>query len=96
MWGDCSTSDYVCYSLDGFNQVFPLDKLRLFSPEELQLLLSGEQVPEWSRDDIVTYTEPKYGYTRDSPGFQRFVHVLAGMDGDERKVSCLLLRIQCR
>ncbi|XP_048585863.1 E3 ubiquitin-protein ligase HECTD1-like isoform X2 [Nematostella vectensis] len=70
---------------DGFNRVFPMEKLQMFSPEELQLMLSGEQVPEWTREDILNYTEPKYGYSKESPGFQRFVNVLASMEGDDRK-----------
>ena len=50
-----------------------------------QTLLSGEQYPEWTRDDIINYTEPKLGYTKDSPGFLRFVDVLVGMTPSERK-----------
>lgn len=76
--------------LDGFNQVFMMEKLALFSPEELQLMLCGEQIPQWSREDILSYTEPKYGYTRESAGFHRFVNVLASMTGDERKVIDLI------
>ncbi len=49
----------------GFNKVFPLEKLFPFSPDELQLMLCGEQVPRWSRDDVVNYTEPKLGFTRE-------------------------------
>ena len=63
-----------------------MEKLTPFTPEELQLMLSGEQVPQWSREDIISYTEPKFGYTREAPGFQRFVNVLMYMNGDERKV----------
>ncbi|VDK47623.1 unnamed protein product [Anisakis simplex] len=70
---------------DGFNLVFPLRSLRMFTPEEVQTLLSGEQCPEWTRDDIMNYTEPKLGYTRESPGFLRFVDVLVGMTAAERK-----------
>ena len=71
---------------DGFNSVFPIEKLSPFTPDELQLMLSGEQVPQWTREDIMNYTEPKFGYTREAPGFQRFVNVLVNMTGDERKV----------
>ncbi|XP_020903116.1 E3 ubiquitin-protein ligase HECTD1 [Exaiptasia diaphana] len=71
--------------LKGFNKVFPMEKLQIFSPEELQLLMSGERVPEWTRDDILSYTEPKYGFTRESPGYIRFVNVLENMEGDEKK-----------
>lgn len=49
-------------------------------------MLSGEQVPQWTREDIMNYTDPKFGYTRDTPGFQKFVNVLVSMSGDERKV----------
>ena len=42
-----------------------MERLQTFSPYELQLLLCGEQAPSWSRDDILNYTEPKYGYNRD-------------------------------
>ena len=64
-----------------------MEKLRPFSPSELQLILSGEQVPVWSKDDVLNYTEPKYGFTRDSPVYQRFVNVLADMSGEEKKVK---------
>ena len=70
---------------EGFDTVFPLKSLRMFAPEEIQTLLSGEQCPEWSREDILNFTEPKLGYTKDSPGFLRFVDVLVGMTPSERK-----------
>ncbi|XP_043929755.1 E3 ubiquitin-protein ligase HECTD1 isoform X1 [Protopterus annectens] len=70
---------------DGFNQVFPMEKLSSFSHEEVQMILCGNQSPTWTADDIINYTEPKLGYTRDSPGFLRFVRVLCGMSSDERK-----------
>nr|XP_005603479.2 E3 ubiquitin-protein ligase HECTD1 isoform X5 [Equus caballus] len=70
---------------DGFNKVFPMEKLSSFSHEEVQMILCGNQSPSWAAEDIINYTEPKLGYTRDSPGFLRFVRVLCGMSSDERK-----------
>ncbi|CAI5448918.1 unnamed protein product [Caenorhabditis angaria] len=70
---------------EGFDHVFPLRALRAYSPEEVQRLLSGEQCPEWTRDDILNYTEPKLGYTKESPGFLRFVDVMHAMTPQERK-----------
>ncbi|XP_038147790.1 E3 ubiquitin-protein ligase HECTD1 isoform X2 [Cyprinodon tularosa] len=70
---------------EGFNRVFPMEKLSSFSHKEVQMVLCGNQSPSWNADDIINYTEPKLGYTRDSPGFQRFVRVLCGMSSDERK-----------
>ncbi|XP_053697436.1 E3 ubiquitin-protein ligase Ufd4 isoform X2 [Sabethes cyaneus] len=69
----------------GFCEVFPLNKLAAFTPEEIRKMLCGEQNPEWTREDIITYTEPKLGYTKESPGFLRFVNVLMGMNASERK-----------
>uniref|UniRef100_A0A3Q1G5K5 E3 ubiquitin-protein ligase n=1 Tax=Acanthochromis polyacanthus TaxID=80966 RepID=A0A3Q1G5K5_9TELE len=70
---------------EGFNRVFPMEKLSSFSHKEVQMILCGNQSPSWTADDIINYTEPKLGYTRDSPGFLRFVRVLCGMSSDERK-----------
>lgn len=69
----------------GFCQVFPMKKLGAFSPDELRLMLCGDQTPMWSREDILAYTEPKLGYTRDSPGFLRLVNILVGLTSEERK-----------
>ena len=50
---------------DGFNSVFSISKLASFSPEELRLMLCGDQVPSWTRDDLLAYTEPKLGFTKE-------------------------------
>lgn len=64
-----------------------MEKLQPFSPSELQLMISGEQMPQWTREDLLNFTEPKYGFTRESPVYQRFVNVLTNMTGEERKVT---------
>ncbi|XP_024878263.1 E3 ubiquitin-protein ligase HECTD1 isoform X3 [Temnothorax curvispinosus] len=69
----------------GFSKVFPMEKLHVFSPDEMRAMLCGEQNPQWTREDLLTYTEPKLGYTKESPGFQRFVNVLLSLTGSERK-----------
>jgi len=69
----------------GFDLVFPLSSLTAFTPEEVQVLLSGEQCPQWTREDILKYTEPKLGYSRESAGFLHFVDVLVDMNAAERK-----------
>ncbi|KRT81883.1 hypothetical protein AMK59_5650 [Oryctes borbonicus] len=69
----------------GFSMVFPMEKLAAFSPDEMRVMLCGDQNPHWTRDDLLNYTEPKLGYTKDSPGFLRFVNVLLEMTPEERK-----------
>ncbi|OQV15075.1 E3 ubiquitin-protein ligase HECTD1 [Hypsibius exemplaris] len=70
---------------EGLEQVMPLEKLQLFSPEELRLLLCGDQAPSWTREDLISYTEPKLGYSSESPAFQRLVNVLCALTATERK-----------
>lgn len=62
-------------SSEGFNQVFPMEKLSSFSHKEVQMVLCGNQSPSWNADDIINYTEPKLGYTRDRYG-SRHTHTL--------------------
>lgn len=62
-----------------------MSKMGSFSPDEVRLMLCGDQVPSWSREDVIAYTEPKLGFTKESPGFLRFVEVLVKMSGQERK-----------
>ncbi|XP_026465706.1 E3 ubiquitin-protein ligase Ufd4 isoform X4 [Ctenocephalides felis] len=69
----------------GFSQVFPMEKLSAFSSQEIRVMLCGDQHPQWTREDLLNYTEPKLGYTKESPGFLRFVNVLLDMSGEERK-----------
>uniref|UniRef100_A0A8C0GMF1 E3 ubiquitin-protein ligase n=1 Tax=Chelonoidis abingdonii TaxID=106734 RepID=A0A8C0GMF1_CHEAB len=72
--------------MDAFKGNFNHSRLsESFSYEEVQMILCGNQSPSWAAEDIINYTEPKLGYTRDSPGFLRFVRVLCGMSSDERK-----------
>ena len=37
----------------------------MFSASELQMILCGDQAPQWSKDDVLNYTEPKLGYTKE-------------------------------
>lgn len=56
---------HLTSSSEGFNRVFPMEKMSSFSHKEVQMILCGNQSPSWTADDIINYTEPKLGYTRD-------------------------------
>lgn len=45
-----------------------MEKLSSFSHKEVQMILCGNQSPSWTSEDVVNYTEPKLGYTRDRYG----------------------------
>jgi E3 ubiquitin-protein ligase HECTD1 len=49
----------------GFSKVFAMEKLHAFSPEEMRAMLCGEQNPQWTKEDLLNYTEPKLGYTKE-------------------------------
>lgn len=49
----------------GFCKVFPIEKLAAFSPDEMAVMLCGNQNPEWTKEDLLNYTEPKLGYTKE-------------------------------
>ena len=51
----------------------------------MRTLLCGDQDPVFTREEILKYTEPKLGYTKESPGFLKFVNVLVELTGSERK-----------
>ncbi|XP_035704354.1 E3 ubiquitin-protein ligase HECTD1 [Folsomia candida] len=70
---------------EGFDYVFSIEKLGAFSPDEVRLMLCGDQSPVWTREDILNYTEPKLGYTKESPGFLKFVNVMVSFTSEERK-----------
>jgi len=50
---------------DGFCRVFPMSKLLPFTSSELRTMICGDQEPTWTRNDVLTYTEPKLGFTRE-------------------------------
>jgi hypothetical protein len=31
-------------------------------------MMCGDQYPSWTKEDVLAFTEPKLGYTRESPG----------------------------
>lgn len=49
----------------GFCEVFPLNKLAAFSADEVRKILCGDQSPKWTKEDLLNYTEPKLGYSKD-------------------------------
>lgn len=49
----------------GFCRVFCIEKLNAFTPLELKQMLCGQQEPEWTREDLLNYTEPKLGYNKE-------------------------------
>jgi E3 ubiquitin-protein ligase HECTD1 len=69
----------------GFNRVFPMTSLRLFSHEELGQLLCGEQIPQWNQEDLQNYIIIGSGFTHDSLTMKLLFQVLLEMEAKERR-----------
>uniref|UniRef100_A0A5K3F7D1 E3 ubiquitin-protein ligase n=1 Tax=Mesocestoides corti TaxID=53468 RepID=A0A5K3F7D1_MESCO len=69
----------------GFERVFNMDWLALFSSHEVGRLISGDSGVTWSREDLLAYTVPCLGYTKTSTTFLLLVDVLNVFDADERR-----------
>ena len=63
-----------------------MEKLAVLTPSELRRILCGEQGGcTWDLASLRKYTEPKHGYTRESPGFVLFLEVLDELDDTDRR-----------
>lgn len=69
----------------GFEYVLPICKLNCFSISELQLMICGEQSPNWTREDVLEYCEPKNGFDKQSATFQYLATVLVELEPEDRK-----------
>ncbi|KAL5962361.1 E3 ubiquitin-protein ligase hecd-1 [Taenia solium] len=71
---------------DGFNLVFPLNTLAIFTPDELNQLVSGDTSPNrWTHEELLAAFEPVAGYTRQSAGYLVLLEVLSNFTELERK-----------
>ncbi|KAL5111802.1 E3 ubiquitin-protein ligase hecd-1 [Taenia crassiceps] len=71
---------------DGFNLVFPLNTLAVFTPDEMNQLISGDTLPDkWSYEELLATLEPVAGYTRQSTGYLMLLEVLSNLTEPERK-----------
>jgi E3 ubiquitin-protein ligase HECTD1 len=60
----------------GFCRVFSIEKLNAFTPLELRRMLCGQQEPEWTREDLLNYTEPKLGYNKERYKIKSIIYKL--------------------
>ncbi|VDP96609.1 unnamed protein product, partial [Trichobilharzia regenti] len=69
----------------GFQRVLPLRWLALFTGTELGQLISGDSVAQWTREDLLAYTVPSLGFTKQSPTYQMLINVLSNFNLAERR-----------
>ncbi|KAM6569071.1 hypothetical protein CsatB_017056 [Cannabis sativa] len=59
----------------GFNQVFPIEQLQIFTEEELERLLCGEH-NSWAADELVDQVKFDHGYTASSPPVVNLLEII--------------------
>nr|CUU99085.1 hypothetical transcript [Hymenolepis microstoma] len=70
----------------GFNQVFPLKWLSIFTSSELSSVICGELVDTpWEKKELATFIATSSPVTKSSPLFEYFVEVLASLDAEQRR-----------
>ncbi|KAE8812510.1 E3 ubiquitin-protein ligase UPL4 [Hordeum vulgare] len=68
----------------GFSQVFPLSTLRVFSEDELERLLCGEQ-DNWDFVKLVDNIKFDHGYTSSSPAVINLLEIIQEFECHERR-----------
>ncbi|KQK05853.1 E3 ubiquitin-protein ligase UPL4 [Brachypodium distachyon] len=68
----------------GFSEVFPLSTLRVFSEDELERFLCGEQ-DNWDFVKLVDHIKFDHGYTSSSPAVINFLEIIQEFECHERR-----------
>jgi len=60
----------------GFNEVFPIRQLKIYSPHELAVKLGGESELTWTLDELALAIAPQHGYDSESQVYVDFLRLL--------------------
>ncbi|KAG8376513.1 hypothetical protein BUALT_Bualt09G0071200 [Buddleja alternifolia] len=96
----CNLEEYVTLAVDatvksgisrqmeafksGFDQVFPIKHLKIFTEEELERLLCGEHVT-WNSDELLDHIKFDHGYTVSSPPIANLLEIMQEFDGEQQR-----------
>ncbi|EEF37151.1 ubiquitin protein ligase E3a, putative [Ricinus communis] len=68
----------------GFNQVFPIKHLQVFTVEELERLLCGEH-DFWVYNELFDHIKFDHGYTASSPPITNLLEIMQGFNQEEQR-----------
>ncbi|XP_071685876.1 E3 ubiquitin-protein ligase UPL3-like [Rutidosis leptorrhynchoides] len=71
----------------GFNQVFDISSLQIFSPSELDYLLCGRG-ELWEADTLVEHIKFDHGYTSKSPAIVNVLEILGEFNPEQQRSFC--------
>ncbi|XP_010423798.1 PREDICTED: E3 ubiquitin-protein ligase UPL4 isoform X1 [Camelina sativa] len=68
----------------GFNQVFPIEHLRIFDEEELETMLCGER-DLFNMNEVLDHIKFDHGYTSSSPPVENLLEILHEFDKEQQR-----------
>ncbi|XAR59835.1 Ubiquitin--protein ligase [Bertholletia excelsa] len=71
----------------GFNQVFDISTLQIFSPLELDYLLCGRR-ELWKAETLVDHIKFDHGYTAKSPAIVNFLEIMGEFTPEQQRAFC--------
>ncbi|KAI3765712.1 hypothetical protein L2E82_15754 [Cichorium intybus] len=71
----------------GFNQVFDISSLQIFSPSELDYLLCGRR-EMWEADTLVEHIKFDHGYTSKSPVVINLLEIMGEFNPEQQRSFC--------
>ncbi|GAB4853175.1 E3 ubiquitin-protein ligase upl3 [Ancistrocladus abbreviatus] len=71
----------------GFNQVFDISSLQIFSPNELDCLLCGRR-ELWKAETLVDHIKFDHGYTAKSPAIINLLEILGEFTPEQQRAFC--------
>ncbi|KAM7482746.1 hypothetical protein LguiB_007329 [Lonicera macranthoides] len=71
----------------GFNQVFDISALQIFSPSELDYLLCGRR-ELWEAETLVDHIKFDHGYTAKSPAIVNLLEIMGEFNPEQQRAFC--------
>ncbi|MCQ2815729.1 MAG: hypothetical protein MJ252_00535 [archaeon] len=73
---------------EGFNKVFPIEKIKVFSSVELEEIICSNKSYDdetWSYENLTQNIIPSHGFTKESLMYNGLIEILIGFNQEQRK-----------
>lgn len=69
----------------GFNAVFPLEQLSIFTADEMQRVFCGSRFQQWDPVELAAACRPEHGYTAESDVVQWLYALMASLGAEQQR-----------
>jgi len=70
----------------GFNSVFSLEGMHMFTDGEVERLACGQQFKQWDKDDLASSIKADHGFSLSSATVAQLVNVLSSFEREEQRI----------